>query len=90
MIFDRKIRDDCPLDGPIQGHDKVAPSNVYNVEEPDNSKPVERRGRKAMDLHPKLGQDSQAAEDQMLSVNLFVLACLAPWGARHFFFSRVR
>jgi hypothetical protein len=46
MIVSRRT-----LDGCIQGHDKLAPSNFYNVEEPDNSKPVERRGRKAVDLN---------------------------------------
>ena len=40
------------LDGKRGDYDKVTPLNINNVET-DNSKPAERRGRKAMDLQSR-------------------------------------
>ena len=69
MIFDKKIYDNCQWTGTRSGMLIFATLNI----ETENSKPVERRGRKAMDLKSRgvyrklfpvgeAGQDSQVAE----------------------------
>ena len=54
MIFGRKIQDECQLetlDIPLRYRVNIRPVDVAELyKHPDNSKPVERRGRKAMDL----------------------------------------
>jgi len=76
VIFDRKIYDHCQLTG-LRSHRVIlATLNLYNIET-DNSKPVERRGRKAMDLKLRALRNKTARLPKSIP-HYFYFQCLVP------------